>query len=1044
MAGTGGATVRDGMRQDGTRQDGMQQDGTQMDDGHEPAVTVSVLGPFAVVVDGAEVRLPGRLRALLAGLAVGAGAPVSVERLVDVVWGEELPASPQGSLQVLVRRLRSVLGDAVIETEPGGYRLALPATRVDVASFAGLVQPRPGEAPAAERRRLADALGLWRGAPFDGVASELLHAVEGPRLEEQRLAGLARRIEIDLATPDDALVAELRELTDRYPLQERFWGHLMTALARTGRPAEALDAAARLERTLADELGIGPGAAIRRLRRDIAGTQIAGQQIAGTDTAGSKSADAESAGPAFAGPAFASPAFAGAESAGADAAVRPAEEPGRVPRQLPLGPLAFSGRAAALAGLDAFLADDGAPRVAVLDGAGGVGKTATALHWAHRVSGRFPDGQLYANLRGFDPTSAPVPPGTVVRAFLEALGVAKGRVPAAEDALLALYRGVVAGRRLLVVLDNARDADQVAPLLPGSGPGVAVVTSRATLTGLGAARVALGTLTPAEGLDLLALRVGAERCAAEPEAARRIVERCAGLPLAVVIAAARVLARPGFPLSAVADELADGGARLDTLGDDDAMADVRSVFATSYRALTPAAARLFRLLGVHPGPDVAGSALAALYGDPDGGVGDDDGGSDGDGDGARNDDGEGPGDDAAGRALAELVRVNLVTEHAPGRFAMHDLVAEYARERAREDETQEWRDAAVGRVTAWYLGVALEMDRRRWPARVRQEFVRDPGPVRVPDEEPAAWFHAERTVLFAVVTAAREHGFPGELLSLVWALYSTLSHHAEQRDALWTVLVAARDVAVEVRDRRAELWCTRYLAAVAAAAGRRRECEELRRRTVDLAAELGDVRGLQLAHHGYAGDLVRWGRHDEAVRQAEQALVHGRRSGDPFHEAHALNILAWALAHSGDLDRALPLAERALGMLNDRDNPTTRAVVWDTLGHVHTALGDPGRAIVCYQEAAVRFRKFDMRQDLVAAERRLAVLLGEAGRWTEARDAWQECLDQSVELGLGGVAAIRTELARATDQVSRAAARSSDPATRGGRSAGPPPAPSSG
>ncbi|MFJ3404639.1 AfsR/SARP family transcriptional regulator [Promicromonospora sp. NPDC090134] len=970
MAGTGGATVRDGMR---------------MDDGHEPAVTVSVLGTFAVVVDGVEVRLPGRPRTLLAGLAVGAGAPVSVEHLVDVVWGEDLPASPQGSLQVLVRRLRSVLGDAVVETVPGGYRLAVPVGRVDVASFAELVQARPAEAPAAERRRLADALGLWRGAPFDGVGSEILHAVEAPRLEEQRLAALARRIEIDLATPDDALVAELRGLTDRYPLQERFWGHLMTALARSGRTAEALDASARLERTLADELGIGPGEAVRRLQRAIAGAETAG-----------------------------------AETPGAESAGRPGGEPGRVPRQLPLGPLAFSGRAGALAELDAFLADDGAPRSAVLDGAGGVGKTATALHWAHRVAGRFPDGQLYANLRGFDPTSAPVPPSTVVRAFLEALGVAKGRVPASADALLALYRGVVAGRRLLVVLDNARDADQVAPLLPGSGPGVAVVTSRATLTGLGAARVPLGTLTPAEGFDLLALRVGAERCAAEPEAARRIVERCAGLPLAVVIAAARVLARPAFPLSAVADELADGGARLDTLGDDDAMADVRSVFATSYRALSPQAARLFRLLGVHPGPDVAAAAVSSLVGGP-----------------------------GAEGALAELVQVNLVTEHAPGRFAMHDLVAEYARERAREDETAAWRDAAVGRVTAWYLGVALELDRRRWPGRVRQEFVRDPGPVRVPDEEPAAWFRAERTVLFAVVTAAREHGLPGEVLSLVWALYSTLSHHAEQRDALWTVLVAARDVAVEVRDRRAELWCTRYLAAVAAAAGRRRECEELRRRTIHLAAELGDVRGLQLAHHGYAGDLVRWGRHDEAVAQAEQALVHGRRSGDPFHEAHALNILAWALAHAGDLDRALPLAERALGMLNDRDNPTTRAVVWDTLGHVHTGLGDPERAIVCYQEAAVRFREFDMRQDLVAAERRLAVLLGEAGRWTEARDAWQECLDQSVELGLGGVAGIRAELARATAELgraelNRAGARSSGPARPGGRSAGPPPAPSSG
>ncbi|MEV0893984.1 BTAD domain-containing putative transcriptional regulator [Promicromonospora sp. NPDC050262] len=729
MAGTGGATVRDGMR---------------MDDGHEPAVTVSVLGPFAVVVDGEEVRLTGRLRALLAALAVGAGEPVPVERLVDVVWGEELPESPQRSLQVLVRRLRTVLGDAAVETVPGGYRLAVPAGRVDVRSFVGLVQVRHAEDPAAERRRLADALGLWRGAPFDGVGSAALHAVEAPLLEEQHLTALARRIEIDLAGPGDgpgddgALVAELRDLTDRHPLQERFWAHLMTALVRDGRPAEALDAYTRLERTLADELGIGPGEAVRRLHREIAGE-------------------------------------------GAD------DPPGWVPRQLPLGPLAFSGRAGALATLDELLADDGAPRVAVLDGAGGVGKTATALHWAHRVAGQFPDGQLYANLRGFDPASAPVSPGSVVRGFLDALGVAKGRVPASEDARLALYRSVVAGRRLLVVLDNARDADQVAPLLPGSGPGVTVVTSRATLSGPGAARVALGTLTAAEGFDLLALRVGAERCAAEPEAARRIVGRCAGLPLAVVIAAARVLARPAFPLSAVADELADGGARLDALGDDDAMADVRSVFATSYRALSPDGARMFRLLGVHPGPDVPGTALASLFGGP-----------------------------CAAGAMAELVRVHLVTEHAPGRFAMHDLVAEYARERAREDETAQWRDAAVGRVTAWYLGVALEMDRRRWPGRVRQEFVRD------------------------------------------------------------------------------------------------------------------------------------------------------------------------------------------------------------TLGLVHTGLGDPERAIVCYQEAAVRFREFDMRQDLVAAERRLAVLLGEAGRWAQARDAWQDCLDQYVELGLGGVAGIRAELARATAELSRA------------------------
>ncbi|MFD7023754.1 BTAD domain-containing putative transcriptional regulator, partial [Promicromonospora sukumoe] len=696
-----------------------------MDDGQRPAVTVAVLGPFAVTVDGVEVHLPGRLRALLAGLAVGAGAPVPVERLVEVVWGEDLPVSPQRSLQVLVSRLRSVVGDDAVETVPGGYRLAVPAGQVDVASFAALVaaqadmtqpdgaappgdtspaddEPPPGDpAPSddaaspddptpadparLERRRLRDALALWRGAPFEGVGSVVLHTVDGPRLDEQRLTALARRIEIDLSALDDgardagspdgspgspgspsattdALVAELRELTDRYPLQERFWGQLLTALVAAGRRAEALDAYARLDRTLADELGIGPGEALRRQHRAI---------LADTDTrAGTAPATSPASDPA-AGPAT-GPATATAS--GADTG----DQPGWVPRQLPLGPLAFTGRADALAALDALLADDAAPRVVVLDGAGGVGKTTTALHWAYRVAGRFPDGQLYANLRGFDPASAPVPAGQVVRAFLEALGVAKGRVPATDDARLTLYRSVVAGRRLLVVLDNARDADQVTPLLPGpgAGPAVTVVTSRATLSGLtarAARRVALGTLTPTEGADLLALRVGAGRAAAEPEAVRRIVERCAGLPLAVVIAAARVLARPAFPLSAVADELADGGARLDALGDDDAMADVRSVFATSYRALTPDGARMFRLLGVHPGPDVSRDAAVALF------------------------DADNSTDAVADRtdtALSELVRVSLVAEHSPGRYAMHDLVAEYARERARQDEPRAARESA--------------------------------------------------------------------------------------------------------------------------------------------------------------------------------------------------------------------------------------------------------------------------------------------------------------------------------------------------------------
>ncbi|MBE1876862.1 AfsR/SARP family transcriptional regulator [Myceligenerans pegani] len=918
-----------------------------------PVVTVAVLGPFTVTVDGTAVLLPGRLRSLLAALAVGAGRPVTTGRLVDVVWGEGLPASPQRSLQVLVRRLRVALGDGTVETAPGGYRLALATERVDVARFGALLDVRTGDGPDAERRRLVDALALWRGAPFDGVDSAVLRTVDGPRLGEQHLAALARRIEIDLARPGADgrpgadLVAELRELTAEHPLQERFWGQLMTALVRAGRRDEALDAYLRLDQTLSDELGIGPGEAIRRLHREIS----------------------------------------------------PAAEPASwIPRQLPLGTMAFSGREEALATLDAMLGGRGpAPRVAVLDGPGGVGKTTTALHWAHRVAGQFPDGQLYANLRGFDAASAPVPAGTVARVFLEALGVAKGRIPASEDAQLARYRGIVAGRRMLVVLDNARDANQVRPLLPGSGSTVCVVTSRTSLTGLadaeGTRRISLGALTASEGLDLLAARVGGERSAAERDAALRIVERCAGLPLAIVIAAARVLARPTFPMSAVAAELGDGGARLDTLGEDDAAADVRSVFATSYRALSPRAARMFRLLGIHPGPDISAEATVPLLGDSE---------------------------DAARRAMAELVRVNLVAEHVPGRYAMHDLVAEYARERAQEDEPEPGRGTAIRRTVEWHIGVALALYGKAWPERQVPDFVAVPGDVEAPGVEPPAWFHHEWHVLIPMIETARAHGLYSESLSLIFVADAHFRNFGEPSRDWRRVLAAVRDSAVRAGDRRAEAWITDKLASLSVTErGEDPETEALLRRTAELYSGLDDPLGLAFVHNEYAIALVDWGRADEAVGHAELSLLNRRRTGRSALIANGLNILAWSLANSGDFEAARSHGEQALDVARGTADPAMEPApavepsIWDTLGFVHAGLGDMNRAIECYHEAIDRKRADSSRLTLAGSLRRLAQALARVGRWVDAREALDESLRLHVELGLADAGEIREELAHA-------------------------------
>jgi NB-ARC domain len=363
-----------------------------------------------------------------------------------------------------------------------------------------------------------------------------------------------------------------------------------------------------------------------------------------------------------------------------------------VPAQLPPAVPAFIGRDAELASLDALLHPKAAAAgpatvvIAALSGTAGVGKSALAVHWAHRAAAQFPDGQLYVNLRGFDPDGAAMEPSEALRGFLDALGAPATRIPESLSAQAGLYRTLLAGKRILVVLDNAKDAGQVRPLLPGSPGCLAIVTSRNQLTGLvatdSAYAMTLDLLGSGDARELLALRLGSRRVAREPDAVDEIIAGCARLPLALTIAAARAAGSPSFPLAVLATELREATRALDPLNGGDPATDVRAVFSWSYHALTTDAARLFRRLGLHPGPDIALPAAASLAAIPQ---------------------------DRARALLGELTRAHLLAEHAPGRYAFHDLLRAYATELARAHDSQNVRNAAAHRVLDHYLhtGVLL-------------------------------------------------------------------------------------------------------------------------------------------------------------------------------------------------------------------------------------------------------------------------------------------------------------------------------------------------
>ncbi|WP_053720191.1 ATP-binding protein [Saccharothrix sp. NRRL B-16348] len=602
------------------------------------------------------------------------------------------------------------------------------------------------------------------------------------------------------------------------------------------------------------------------------------------------------------------------------------------PAQLPPAAPGFVGRATALGALDALLpaCDEPGGTIAAISGMAGVGKTALALHWAHRIADRFPDGQLYVNLRAFDPTGEPVPPAEALRDLLDALNVPPHRVPSTLNAQTGLYRSLLGNRRMLILLDNARDTEQVRRLLPGADGCLVIVTSRDRLTSLvaieGAQPLPLDVLTVGEARELLALRIGTARAAADPEAVDEIIDRCGRLPLALAVVAARAGTQPGVPLPLLAKDMRQAGDVLDSLDEPGDPADLRTLFSWSYQDLDEDAARMFRLLGLHPGPEVSTAAAACLA------------------DVTR----------ARGQTLlSRLTRVHLIFELTPGRYGLHNLLHAYAAELALAEESADRRRTATHRLLDHYVHTAYAAARRLSPHRPTSVPDPPPRPDGEDVDDPAAalaWFRAEFPVLRGLADQTAAAGLPLHTWQLAWGLRDFL-HRQGHWHHMVSIHRSALNAARELQDRALAAYALRNLGTASTRLGRFEEAEDHHAEALSLSTALADHVGMANAELCLIELAEARRQYDIALVHARRALRHYRAAGDKPGEAHALNGLAWASLHLGHYDAAIRYGRQALTVWETTRNPLGAAHVIANLGHAHRGLGKLPEAITFLQRA---------------------------------------------------------------------------------------------
>ncbi|GAA2590911.1 BTAD domain-containing putative transcriptional regulator [Winogradskya consettensis] len=899
-----------------------------------------LLGPLRVARQGTELSLgPRQQRLILALLLARAGQVVLAGELTALLWGDDPPASAANVVHRYVGALRRLFepelptraGGRWITSEPGGYRLHPGDATVDLLAFRELSKPGAG------LDALLAALALWHGRCAAGL--EATHPVfVAVDREHAVVAAEAARLALEDHRPADVLPA-LHQAATWEPLNETLHARLMLVLAADGRQAEAIGLYQQLRQRLDVELGVHPGADLENAYREVLRAVERPPAVS--------------------------------------ALVRPAQLPSDLP--------GFGGRDALLRELTELVRTG--HRTVAIDGMPGVGKTSLAVHLAHGSAAAFPDGVLFADLHGFDPAVAPSGAAEVLQGFLEALGVPLSRIPAGTDARAGQFRSVLADRRVLIVLDNAHDVTQVRPLLPGEGASTVVVTSRRRLTGLatgaGARLFTLDVPDAQEARALLAARLGDHRAAAEPAALEEVAERCGRLPLALAIVAARAGMAPHWPLSAIAAELRDTRAILDAFSDDDLTEDLRAVFSWSHRMLSPAAARLFRLLALHPGPELSVAAAASLAAEST----------------------------ALTRTLlSELARIGLAARVPEDRYKMHDLVRAYALELL--DDALE-REAAVARILSHYTWTAAAVDAvllRRPPS-----YLPEPAPPGVAvtafaeTRDALAWCVTHRDVLRAVThqAADRKDARAACVLAVcLSAFYQRQGWWNDWADVSRTALAAA----TVTGDVEASAFAERSLAGAYNFLG---DHDSALRHLVSADghfAKLGraDERARVLINIGSVRRHL--GAYEQSLVAHLEALTLIRDLGRTDLEPAAMGQTALAHVELGHYADALALLRAAETMFRDRGDVNGQGIIDWNLGWTYRRSGDPLTAIDHYAHAVTKLRQAGSRANLALCLIEYGDALDAAGRTESAIEVWLEALPDLTDLESPAVLKARIRL----------------------------------